>query len=467
MDKTSLLSIPTALLVACASPQTVPPTPVDGAAQEWQSPNLGSPGEIDSRWWEDFGDPELTRVVDAVLADNFDLASAATRVHAMAAQAEAETGRRFPQLNAGLDLSRSRSNMIGLPLPGMPEVLGITTDRHSLGLNLSWEIDLWGRVAAMAEAAEAELQVEEAAFAGLRLSLAGQAAKAYLMAKEADLQVQLVDQKLDWMRKLEEHLKRAYAQGAALAPLLQVQAQCAALEEAQLQRLEGAAQMRRALATLQGRYPQAAKPASSLSLPDLPAPVPAGLPADLIARRPDLIAAEARLRAAMSRSHAADASLYPALSLTSQGGTNSNDLKDLLDGDFKVWSLGANLTAPLFHGGALKAQAESTATMAQAAELHFAQSALVAFLEVEDGLSSEQRILQRMAQLKEEARLRQQELKSAETRYEAGVGDLASYLQAQVQALDSTSRLSSTHLLLLSNRIDLYLALGGGTHNLK
>jgi NodT family efflux transporter outer membrane factor (OMF) lipoprotein len=372
-------------------------------------------------------------------------------------------GDRLPKLNAGLDLGRSRSNLIGLPFPGASDVLPVTNNRHNLGLNLSWELDLWGRLAAQEEAAIATLEASHADWQAARLSLAGQTAKVHLQLAEADQQLLLALELVAISEAQRDHLRKRFENGNSTDALLQAEA---GLAQA-LQNQRAAEQRRNALerqrALLQGGYPEVANAeAVRLSLPQLPGSVPSGLPATLVERRPDLAASSAELRAARFNSEAADAALYPSLAITASGGTSSNELADLLDGDFKVWSLGASLTAPLFHGGTLNAQADAAEARANASGLAFVQQVLRAFAEVEIALDSEQLLEARFAQTQNEYQVLQQRADRATKRFENGVGMAESVYQTRIALVQSQSNLNSMQLLLLINRIDLYLALGGG-----
>ena len=260
-----------------------------------------------------------------------------------------------------------------------------------------------------------------------------------------------------------DHLRKRFENGNSTDALLQAEA---GLAQA-LQNQRAAEQRRNALerqrALLQGGYPEVANAeAVRLSLPQLPGSVPSGLPATLVERRPDLAASSAELRAARFNSEAADAALYPSLAITASGGTSSNELADLLDGDFKVWSLGASLTAPLFHGGTLNAQADAAEARANASGLAFVQQVLRAFAEVEIALDSEQLLEARFAQTQNEYQVLQQRADRATKRFENGVGMAESVYQTRIALVQSQSNLNSMQLLLLINRIDLYLALGGG-----
>jgi outer membrane protein TolC len=190
--------------------------------------------------------------------------------------------------------------------------------------------------------------------------------------------------------------------------------------------------------------------------------VPAGLPAGLIGRRPDLIAAEARVAAAGFRVKEASASMYPRLSLTGQIGTTSNRPSDLTDLDFLLWTLAANLVAPLIDGGRLQGGLDLAIARETEVIADFAQTALQAFREVESLLAAEQHLRRRIGDLAAATEEATAARELSENRYRQGLGDYIAVLEAQRSALDLEGQLLDSRRALLDLRVDLHLALGGG-----
>ncbi len=260
-----------------------------------------------------------------------------------------------------------------------------------------------------------------------------------------------------------DHLKQRFEHGSSSDALLQAESGLANAKSNLTAAEQRCNTLERQQAVLRGGYPDtSADSMASTVLPELPGAVPGGLPATLVERRPDLTASAAELRSLRFNSEAADAALYPALALTASGGTSSNELSDLLDGDFKVWSLGASLTAPLFHGGTLNAQADAAQARANASGLAFAQQVLRAFAEVEIALDSEQLLMQRLEQVRSENLATDDRADYALERFRKGVGPATSVYQTRMASIQSDSTRQAVELLVLINRIDLYLALGGG-----
>jgi len=186
------------------------------------------------------------------------------------------------------------------------------------------------------------------------------------------------------------------------------------------------------------------------------------MPADLVARRPDLAAAERRLVAADQRFRAARAALYPRLSLTASSGTSSNQLTDLVDGNFSVWSLVGNLTAPLFQAGRLRAGVDLAAAGIDEDFALYVGTALRAYSEVEGSLAAEQYLAERIRYLQDAARQSLAAQRQAEERYRSGLTDYITVLEAQRRYFEAQSAFLAGRRERLDNRVDLYLALGGG-----
>jgi NodT family efflux transporter outer membrane factor (OMF) lipoprotein len=452
-------------LIAGACTVAPPPTPdLPAAPDHWTA--TAEPGDSSTApdWWSSFQDPELTRLIATALEANRDLAAAAARVEAAAAEARIAGADLLPQLGVGLDGSRSKRNFIGFPIPGSEgSVLSTTTTTFSGGLNVSWEADLWGRLRAGEAAATAGLAAAEAELAAARLSLAGQTAKAWFGLVEAGLQTELARTTVASRRLTREQIERRYAAGIRGPLDLRLARSSETAAEAllaQRRRQQDAASRR--LDLLLSRYPDGRAAGTTTTLPPLPPPAPAGLPSQLVGRRPDLLAVERRLSAAGFRVSQARAALYPSVRLTGSAGSSSNELDDLLDSDFSVWNLAGNLLQPIFQGGRLRAGVELGEARYREASNLYAQSLLRAFSEVETALTAERLLRQQTTALGAAASEASAAERLAQDRYGRGVGDYLAVLAAQVQALDASSRLLSASRALLDTRVDLHLALGGG-----
>ncbi|HLU38892.1 MAG TPA: TolC family protein, partial [Planctomycetota bacterium] len=286
-----------AALLACTC--TAPPR-IDRPPLSFEIPAKWVAGEevpaapADTRpWWERFGDADTTRIVNLALAHNHDLRAAAARIEAAIAQARIAGADRWPQVAATFDAQRDRVRFVGFPFGG-----ALTTTRYQTGLSLSWELDLWGRLEARERAALEEVAAAEADLAGAWLSLSAQAAKAWFTLVENERQLQLArataESFRDSARRVQDRAETGL--GSRLDERLAL-ANVAAAEAEVTRWIEAHARAVRRLEVLLGSYPAGALTGAP-QLPDLGPPVPAGLPADLVRRRPDVAAAERRVRAA-------------------------------------------------------------------------------------------------------------------------------------------------------------------------
>ncbi len=449
-------------VAACSSPTAKTEQQSDALVSEHASPIAVEAWQLQP-WWQDFASADLNHTIDGVLQNNLDLRAAAAQLHQLELQTQLVAGQKMPSVSASLGAGRSRTNLIGLPIPGAPSVLPITNSQANLGLNLSWELDLWGRIDAEEDAALAQWQAGTAEWQGAQLSLAGQASKVWFAAVAADVELRLSEELAATAHALADHIGKRYRQGLAPADLWNSARNTAQQMDARLHSVKiNRDQQLRALQSMRsGNTYQTTASGLATQLPDLPPTLAADLPAQVVARRPDLRATEARLLAAHSEHSVARASLYPRLALTASGGTMSETLGDLLDGDLRVWSLAGNLVAPLFEGGRLRNQVELRAAGISQAELEFTQRALLAYAEVESALLAEQELREQWQTMAEVHDRSKQDLQRAERRYQQGVGSLATTLQSRMDQQQKELELLQTHLMVLINRIDLYLALGG------
>ena len=419
------------------------------------------PGYVGPTWWEDFGQAELNAAIQAALRRNYDLRAAAARVEQAQAQAKIAGADLQPQVQVGLGAARRKQNFIGFPILG-DGVPSSTSTNLGVSLDVAWEIDLWSRISARASAALADYQLSAADFRGARLSIAGQTAKAWFTTAGAYQQVRLSEQTVDSFRSSTEQVRQRFLSG--IRPPLDLRLSLANLAgaEALLElRREQLDRSLRQLEVLLGRYP-GRNVITAEQFPDTPAEVPAGLPSELIARRPDLAAAERRLAAADQRWLAARRDLYPRLSLTASGGTATRALVDLVDGNFGVWSLVGSLVQPIFQGGRLRANVERAQGVTNEAVATYAGTVLRAYAEVESTLAAEKTLAERQRYLIDAAQQSRAAERLAADRYRRGLSDYITVLESQRRALNAESELIDARRVRLENRVDLYLALGGG-----
>ena len=438
-----------------------PPTaPGPGPAQ--------SGGAPEADWWTSFGVPELDRVVERALARNLTLERAAARLAQAAAEAGLARGALFPQVEAGANRLAERRNFIGLPIPGLAEGEVLTADyvAYGLSLDLSWEANLWRAATPRARAARAGFEAAVAEVAGARVSLAGQAARLYFLAVEARQQARLAEaaaanreQAARWMHD------RARIGEAALAAADAAEARAAEAQAAAASRREAAAAAIRALEVLFAEYPDGVPgPGWTLAagLPEARGPAPAGVPADLIARRPDVAGAERRLAASREFTAIARRARYPQFRLTTSVGTATSGLRQLVNGDFSVWSLLAGIAAPVFRGGRIRAEIRREEAADRRALAEYAGAALTAYQEVEAGLAADRALGEVEARAAEALEASRRALRRTEALRRSGLATRGSALDAARAALTAESAHLSEVRRRLDNRVNLFLALGGG-----
>lgn len=407
----------------------------------------GAAGAVADDWVAAFDDVELTMLVDEALRYNADLQAAAARVELAAAYAKLAGSAIYPAVN--------------LLAHGGGKMGGDGSGLSGVGLFASWELDLWGRVRSERAAGEAQFDSAVADAGYARASIAAMVAKSWILAIEAKLQ-----------RRLADEIVRSGEQGAGLvrdrlrvgigdqADVALIDAAVESARDAARQLALGEEQARRALETLVGRYPAASIDVRE-TLPAMPGPVPVGLPSELLERRPDVVAAERRVAAAFHRVGEAKAARLPKISLTASVSSVSSSLFVLQNHSNPVWSLGANLVAPIFNGFALQAQVEIRTAEQKVAVAEYGRIGARAFGDVESALSAEFAADERAAILARAVDRNEKSLEFARIRYRIGSGDL----RAVVQQAATLGAVRATELRMASERrvqrVNVYLALGG------
>ena len=467
MRRTPFITAAVLLLAGCATDSNR--TARDFANElpaGWSAPS-GSTGHAPTFWWHNFRDDGLSQAIGNALAANPDVWSAAARLEAAWTQAKIAGADQLPQIGLTGGLSANKINMaqFGVTIPNMPS--SFLSPRHNLTLGAQWELDLWGRVRAGKRAARANALGQAADFAGARHSLAGQVAKGWVMAIEARQQVRLAKLTLATHEITVARVRARFEQGVlssldvrlARANLAGAKAQVADLETV-------ASKTIRQLEILLGQFP-ANKLAVPAELPQVPPAIPSGVPAQILSRRPDLVAAEQRLFATGASLTQAEASLYPQISLTGSGGTSTSELSGLLSGDSVVWGVAANLTQPVFQGGRLRANVRLQKANLRAAEESFRSTMLKAMGEVENALDAEQQLAVMDEALGVAYEQSQAASLIAQERYDLGLDNIIKLLEARRRAINAESRWWAARRRRLENRVNLHLALGGGFESMN
>lgn len=409
----------------------------------------GAEGAVPADWIATFGDDLLNRLVEEALAYNADLRAGAARVEQAAAYVRAAGGALYPAVSA-----------IGKGSSG--------TGADGTGINFimalaSWEIDVWGRVRAGRAAAEEQFASEEADYASARQSLAALVARSWFLAVEGLLQERTAREMLESSERLLELTKTKREVGAAGdQDVALARAETGSLRDSLLKIEQANAQARRALEVLVGRYPSGEIEVAEM-LARITAPVPAGLPSELLERRPDIFAAERRVSSAFFQVQQAKAAMLPQFSLTASLGVISSDVfSKRSDFSNPTAGIGGSLLAPIFRGGELRAQVEIRNAEQKAAVMQYAGTVLRAFEEVENALNAERTLRRREEVLAQVVEDYERVVEIAETQYDVGRTDLLSVLQQRLRLFSARSTILSVQGERLVQRVNLYLALGGG-----
>jgi multidrug efflux system outer membrane protein len=414
-------------------------------------------------WWASFNDPGLSALVGEALQNNSDLGRAVARIdesRALLALARADT---LPSLSANVSSSRQRASQTNSFNQGPP-----TTSTHRATLDLDYELDLWSRLAKASAAARAELLAATSTRDALINAIAVQVVQSYTLLQSLDEQRRLFGSVVESQRE-SLGLQRLRLQSGDIAELdvRQLEGELAT-NEGQLPRLDRArGESERALAVLLGRSPravieQAIARAAQPTAPPNVAPVPGGLPSDLLQHRPDVQAAQARLAAAGARVDAARAAYFPRIALTAALGRQSAELSRLLDGPSLVWSVLASATQPIWGAGRLRAQTDAERARENIAELDYRDSVATAFADARNALAARSETAEslRLAQERSTALTRASDLTRLRT--DAGEASRLQQIEAERAALTAQAQLADARRLLVVAQADLFRALGGG-----
>ena len=435
------------------------------------------------RWWTAFGDSTLTALVDTALADNLDLTSARARVEELAAQFRIARAPLFPSVNANGQYNyqnQPANTGIGGAIGGggggdggdgdappdggqqqsIPDRFEFATYQATLGL--SYELDFWGRVRSQRKAALSQYFATAADLQTARLSVISQTISTYFQVASLQRQAALGRQAVDLLEQRLAITQDRYARG--LTSSFQLFTVRQSLETARSEQPPLESQLydaRSRLSTLLGRFagtsllPDSLAPSLELS------PVPAGLPADLLMQRPDVRAGALRLEAARQQIGVARAEMLPSLSLTGTGGTQSSSLASLVDVDQRFANFVAQLTAPLFQGGRLRANIDAAEARYKQQAAAYENTVLTAFREVKAALVAYDKQRQRLRTVQDQVASARATFQTQRDRYERGIGDVLSLLDAERGLVQARTRLAVARRAAVNARLTLHRALGG------
>jgi NodT family efflux transporter outer membrane factor (OMF) lipoprotein len=409
-------------------------------------------------WWEIYDDPQLNTLEEQVNISNQDIAVAEAQFREARALVQAARAGYFPTAAAGAAYTRSRGSANVGPARSPAE----TISDYLLSGNVSWELDLWGRVRRAVESSRASAQASAADLEGIRLSAQAELAQDYFQLCALDAQKELLDQTVAAYERILTLTKNRYARGvASRADVLQAETQ---LKSTQAQALDlgvQRAQLEHAVAVLIGKPPSVfVIPVTPLT--QTPPPVPVAVPSELLERRPDIAAAERRIAAANAQIGVAVAAFYPTVTLSGLGGYQASHRADWLTWPSRFWAVGAAISETVFDAGLRRAQTDQARAAYEATVAFYRGTVLTSFQEVEDNLAA-LRILEEEAKVQDEAvQAAQQSVKVSTNQYKAGIISHLALLVVEAIALNNERSAIDIRGRRMTACVLLIKALGGG-----
>lgn len=451
------------ILVVFASGCTVGPdykrptvdTPANWRVNEQEARELA-----DSEWWRQFNDPVLGDLITTALRENKDLLIAAARIEEFAGRYGVVRADLFPQVGGSAGYTRERITETGDNRLGTG--YKATTDTFSATLNAGWEIDLWGRIRRSTEAARAQLIASEEGRRAVILSLVSNVASAYINLRDLDRQLEISRNTAKSRGESYALFKERFAGGVISD--LELSQNRSQYEEAlaSIPGLEKAvAQQENGLSVLLGRNPGPILRGKSIDQLTLPAVV-AGLPSDLLERRPDIRQAEQNLIAANAQIGVAKAAYFPTISLTGAFGSASGDLSDLFKGPSKIWQYSAPVSLPIFTAGKIAGSVQEAEAIQQQALLTYQQAIQNGFRDVNDALADQAQTRKQLAAQKNQVDSLRQYAGIARLRYDNGYTDYLAVLDAERSLFNAELSYTQTQGNLHLALINMYKAMGGG-----
>jgi multidrug efflux system outer membrane protein len=425
------------------------------------------------KWWLAFHDPQLNRIVTQVIENNLDIEKATTGVLIARAQYVQARADRFPAIGVQGDRGQVRQT-VTMPAPGMAGLNGQTvrqrqtTDSYGFSIPASFEIDLWGRLARSQEAARASLLQAEENRITIAQTIIAEAVSLYLQMESHERRIENTLDSIEKYNHSVNIVERRYKRGLTSILDLKQARRVLAGAEARLPDLkQELGIVQHGLSILQGRYPVTRAPRSQAAdYFKRIDPVPAGLPSELLKRRPDIRAAEAHLQALNAKIGVAKAARFPRINLTGSFGYASSDLDQLFRPYSELWKWAVAITQSIFDAGKLKAGQRAAEAAYRQGVADYIQTVLTAFSEVETALLTRQSQIERREKLLiflKEARATQE---VAEKRYERGLVGYLSVLEAQQTRFQAEENLILVELAILANRVTLHRVLGGSWDHL-
>ncbi|WP_081412980.1 efflux transporter outer membrane subunit [Chitinilyticum aquatile] len=416
-----------------------------------------------TKWWENFQDPVLNQLIESALAQSPTIELAVAKVDEARAVLGVTSSEQLPQINGTASAGRGQRSE---SVYGAPQRVA---DSYAVGLSASWEIDLWGRVRNSVAAAEANLLASEYTLDGVRLTLAATVAEQYfaLQATNASL---ITTRKTVKSRQESYALRKKQFEGGITSELdmRQAETEVATAVAAQLDQEQKQASLEASLSVLVGQMPKDLYENGLTPLPQLESKVlasgdvPAGLPSDLLLRRPDIQQAEQTLRASQARVSAARAAYFPRISITGLLGVESPEMSTLFNSGSGAWSFAGNLAQPIFNNGLTAAQVDQAKAQEKAALAAYRQAVSQAFADTRAALRNYQSAERKYLVLAAEQTVLQRQLYLANLRYNNGYSSYLEVLDSERSLFQGQLSLEDALRQKRAALVTLYRVLGGG-----
>jgi outer membrane protein, multidrug efflux system len=413
-----------------------------------------------TEWWRQFQDPVLDALINEALANNKNVKVAVANIERAAGVLVQARSPLYPQIGYGGSAARERASESGA-VP-VPSIIPNPQNSYQVLASASWEIDLWGRIRRLSESAQAELFATEEAWHGVILSLVASVASDYIQLLGLDEQLRVSKQTLETYAESVKIFELRYKYGqVSMMTVEQARSQYETAAAAIPQLESQIAQTESALCILLGRNPGPVQRGKTIYKLAFPA-VPAGLPSDVLADRPDIRQAEQNLIAANAQIGAAKALYFPTISLTGAYGYASSDLSSLFKGPARVWSYAGSFTGPIFTGEAITSQVKQAEAARNAALFTYELTIQSAFADAENTLVARSKLVEQVQAQERLVRANREYVRLARLQFEGGYAPYSTVLQAEQQLFPSELNYAQYRAALFNSLVNIYKAMGGG-----
>ena len=457
-------------IIGCATQKAIDPkTLLDSQIPEsWES-NISIAPNISEIWWNEFQDENLNQFLSAFLENNINLEQAMLNTRIAKQASVISTSNLAPSIGIGLSATESEQNTAGFPpifssfFGGSDEITTFTQENYNASLNAQWEIDLWGKLRQGRLAGKRQYLSAKYNYTYIQFSLTAEATKLYFAIIEGKQLVENAEQKHNNAKIIYDLYVDRYEKGIIKSNFLQQSEIILNTTKNDLENKKSVLNtLIRQSKVLIKEYPSLALSVSKI-FPEYVPSIPIVLPADIIKRRPDLIASQYNMLSAKALNKQAMRSLYPTFSLTSGSpASSSNELEDLLEENFKVWNRGLTIFAPIFNSGKLIANKKIAKNQKEIAMLQFVNDLLNAYGEVESNLELDNTASSSLDLVKKNVEIAQSMYDTTLNEFNRGVASVEDVINANNMLFDTKNILATTEKIRIEQRINLILSLGGG-----